>query len=127
MLLHAHPGYTTNETRSEPYTLLVSLDGNGEAFGTAYIDDGESNPDSSGFIANRTITFSAANNTLKWAVVGDFGVEQPIESVTVLGVGSSATNVSIAGAEAGYDADVQRLNVTKVALQLNADGELNWM
>ncbi|KZV75261.1 glycoside hydrolase family 31 protein [Peniophora sp. CONT] len=126
LLLHAHPGYTTNETRSQPYTLLVSLDADGQAFGTAYVDDGESNPDSNGFISNRTITFSVANDTLNWAVVGEFNVEQPIESVTVLGVASPAANVSISSADVTYDADVQRVNVTSLSLGLNEVGTLSW-
>ena len=44
ILLHAKPGYTTTETREGPYELLVSLDKQGRAFGTAYVDDGESVP-----------------------------------------------------------------------------------
>ena len=36
------PGYTTAATRSNPYSLLVALDAQGEASGTLYLDDGES-------------------------------------------------------------------------------------
>ncbi|VDB95821.1 unnamed protein product [Peniophora sp. CBMAI 1063] len=126
LLLHAHPGYTTNETRSRPYSLLVSLDVNGQAFGTAYIDDGESNPDSNGFISNRTITFSVANNSLSWVAAGDYNVEQPIESVTVLGVVSEVANVTIPDAQVTYDTNVQRVNFTNLSVSLSDDGGFNW-
>lgn len=36
------PGYTTAEVRSNPWSLLVALDSNGEAKGDLYVDDGVS-------------------------------------------------------------------------------------
>ena len=36
------PGYTTTESRQNPFNLLVALDGKGEASGSFYLDDGES-------------------------------------------------------------------------------------
>ncbi|KZV75263.1 glycoside hydrolase family 31 protein [Peniophora sp. CONT] len=129
LLLHAHPAYTTKETRSKPYTLLVSLDNDGQAFGTAYIDDGESNPDSNGFISNRTLTFSANGGGISIKGAGGFNVEQSIESITVLGVTSSPSSVSVSGggsASVAYDLDVQRVNVTGLSLELNEDASISW-
>lgn len=129
LLLHAHPAYTTKETRAQPYTLLVSLDSDGQAFGTAYIDDGESAPDANGFISNRTFTFSASGGGFSIKGAGDFNVEQPIESITVLGVASSPSSVSVSSggsASVAYDASVQRVNVTGLALELNEDASVSW-
>ena len=36
------PGYTTEETKNSPYSLLVTLDVNGGAKGSVYLDDGVS-------------------------------------------------------------------------------------
>ncbi len=35
------PGLTTTESRKNPYSLIVAPDKQGEAFGTLYLDDGE--------------------------------------------------------------------------------------
>lgn len=36
------PGYTTTETRGNPWAILVALDADGQAKGDLYLDDGES-------------------------------------------------------------------------------------
>lgn len=48
------PAYTTEETRTNPYSLLVTLDDSGSAIGSLYLDDGVSlEPD-----ATKTVTVS---------------------------------------------------------------------
>ncbi|EIW75810.1 glycoside hydrolase family 31 protein [Coniophora puteana RWD-64-598 SS2] len=80
LLLHAKPGYTINETRSGPYELLVSLDKGGNAFGTAYVDDGESSPPGD----SRTLSFVAQGGALTISSQGGYDIQQKLESVTVL-------------------------------------------
>ncbi|KAH9885232.1 glycosyl hydrolases family 31-domain-containing protein [Cubamyces lactineus] len=84
MLLHAQPDYTTAETRAGPYSLLVSQASDGYAFGTAYVDDGESVPPT----PHMTLTFRARKGKLTIAAVGNYDVEQKLEIVTVLGARS---------------------------------------
>lgn len=36
------PGYTTTDTRNNPYSLIVALDGQQQATGSLYLDDGVS-------------------------------------------------------------------------------------
>ncbi|KAI0033893.1 glycosyl hydrolases family 31-domain-containing protein [Vararia minispora EC-137] len=123
LLLHIQPGYTTNETRAAPYALLLALDGTGAAFGNAYIDDGVSNPGVDGTIANRSLTFTVGNGTLSVRGAGEFKVLQPVARVTVLGVSTPPTNVS---ENVTYEADLGRVNITGLALDLNEDTTLSW-
>lgn len=63
--------------------------------------------------------------------VGEFRVDQPIESVTVLGVEGAPSGVSVSGggggsAEVVYDVGVQRVNVTGLALELNEEASVSW-
>ncbi len=54
LLLHSSPAYTVEETRQGPFSLLVSLSSAGEAFGTAFLDDGVSFPPG----PSTTVTFN---------------------------------------------------------------------
>ena len=58
LLLHAAPAYTIHDTRAGPYSLLVSQAADGYAFGTAYLDDGETFAHEGGALVWRA--FSAA-------------------------------------------------------------------
>jgi alpha-glucosidase (family GH31 glycosyl hydrolase) len=55
LLLYQEPGYTIYEIREGFYSLLVSLNTAGTAFGTAYVDDGISFPPG----PSRSLTFQA--------------------------------------------------------------------
>ncbi|RDX50567.1 hypothetical protein OH76DRAFT_1512787 [Lentinus brumalis] len=128
ILLHAEPGYTTAETRAGPYTLLVTQDASGYAFGTAYVDDGESVPPT----PSTTITFRAQKGEVAISTAGDFTVEQKLDTVTVLGVGAGKPgSVQVDGqavdeASWEFDAGLGRLVVKGLGVDLNKGASLTW-
>ncbi|KAK5136357.1 hypothetical protein LTR08_003483 [Meristemomyces frigidus] len=85
------PAYTTGETRSNPYSLLVALDGSGEASGSLYLDDGES------LIQNATklVQFNYTNNTLSTTITGTYHAAPPLANVTVAGAPCIPTDMSL--------------------------------
>jgi alpha-glucosidase len=120
LLLHAKPGYTTTETRAGPFALVVSLESNSHAFGTAYLDDGITNPPSE----SRTVAFSATANQLQISSNGNFTVEQKLEQITVLGVSEKPSTVSVGGetlqgSDWEFISDLQKLVVSGIAVDLN--------
>ncbi|KAI0778948.1 glycosyl hydrolases family 31-domain-containing protein [Trametes elegans] len=126
LLLHAQPGYTTAETRARPFALLVSQAADGGAFGTAYVDDGESvSPTPS-----RTLAFKACKGKLDIEGKGGYKIEQKLETVTVLGVGATKpTEVKVNGAAVDnweFDEGVQRLIIRQVGIDLNRGASLTW-
>lgn len=126
ILLHSQPGYTTNETLQSPYSLLVSLSSDGSAFGSAYIDDGITLPTGNITVSNRTLAFSVGDGRLSITSQGDWQVAQKLDILTVLGVQTQPIVVSIGGVNLTsgftYDSGVQRLNVTEMGVDLNAEG-----
>ncbi|EIW74552.1 glycoside hydrolase family 31 protein [Coniophora puteana RWD-64-598 SS2] len=124
LLLHAEPGYTINETRSGPYELLVSLDKDGNAFGTAYVDDGESDPPGD----SRTLSFATQGGALTISSQGSYGIAQKLESVTILGV-QKPSSVSVGGQAVGnftYLDATQELVVRNVTVDLNEGTKVTW-
>ncbi|KAF2681021.1 glycoside hydrolase family 31 protein [Lentithecium fluviatile CBS 122367] len=76
------PGYTTTESRKNPWGLVVALSGNGNACGSLYVDDGESlEPEET-----LNIEFSARDGSLKADVKGNYVDTNVLGNVTVLGV-----------------------------------------
>ncbi|KXT18010.1 hypothetical protein AC579_9626 [Pseudocercospora musae] len=76
-------GYTTTETRKQPFDIIVAPSKDGKASGSLYLDDGDSLVQS----ATSEITFTYENGVLD--VGGTFGYtagNNRIASVTVLGV-----------------------------------------
>jgi alpha-glucosidase len=129
LLLHSSPEYTTAETRAKPYELLVSLDSDGSAVGSAYVDDGESNPDAEGMLSHRALSFKAQENSLRISGTGSFVIKQQIERITVLGVSDRQTRATINHSNVGktsYDPELQRLNLTGLSLNLNSDVVISW-
>ncbi|KAI0354750.1 hypothetical protein OH77DRAFT_1548060 [Trametes cingulata] len=126
ILRHAQPAYTTTETRAGPYSLLVSQAENGYAFGSAYIDDGESLPPT----ANTTVKFEARKGKVSGHAKGAFKIVQRLESIMVLGASSRRPRVVEINGEATdgweYDQMVERLVVRDVHLDLNRDWALTW-
>lgn len=126
ILLHSKPGYTTTETLKSPYSLLVSISFDGSAFGTAYVDDGITLPTEDNIVSNRTLMFSVAGASLSISSQGNWKVEQKLEILTVLGVESQPDGVSVDGIKGTsgftYESGLQRLNVTGLGLDLNAEG-----
>lgn len=126
ILLHSQPGYTTNETLQSPYTLFVSLSSDGSAFGSTYIDDGTTLPTENVSVSNRTISFSVTDGTLTITSQGDWQVAQNLDTVTVLGVDGEPSAVSVGcmnlTSQSTYESGLQRLNVSSLGLDLNAEG-----
>ncbi|KAI0800475.1 glycosyl hydrolases family 31-domain-containing protein [Fomes fomentarius] len=124
ILLHGKPAYTTTETREGPYALLVTLDKGGHASGTAYVDDGESVPPT----PSSTIAFKASGGSLSISRVGDFHVEQKLETVTVLGVEKKPVGVSVNGKRVSwkFEEGLGRLVVEGLGLDLNRVARLTW-
>ncbi|KAH9475774.1 Alpha-glucosidase [Psilocybe cubensis] len=90
ILLHAQPAYTIEETRQGPFSLLVSLNAQGLAQGSAYLDDGISNPPG----PSRNLVFKATKNELTVSGSGGFQVGPKLQDITILGVGSKPKSVS---------------------------------
>jgi alpha-glucosidase len=124
LLLHQKPGYTIYETREGPYSLLVSLNAAGTAFGTAYVDDGISFPPG----PSRSLTFQAAEGTLKIDSKGEYEIVQMLEMITVLGVQKPA-QVSIQGSQVEgwtYKVATEELVVSNASVGLNGQTSLVW-
>ncbi|TBU42736.1 glycosyl hydrolases family 31-domain-containing protein [Dichomitus squalens] len=128
ILLYAQPGYTVTETAAGPYSLLVTLDKGGHAFGTAYLDDGESVPPT----PNTTLTFRAGEGQLAIHSSGNFHVGQTIDTVTILGVGSSkpgavkANEKILQVADWEFDEGLGRLVLKDLGLDLNGESTVTW-
>jgi alpha-glucosidase len=90
ILLHTTPAYTIEETRKSDYSLLVHLTPNGTASGTAYLDDGESQPPT----PFRDVEFEASSGQLVIRSVGDYHATNKLAEITVLMNGKSADDVS---------------------------------
>lgn len=76
------PGYTTTESRRNPWGLLAALSEDGEASGELYVDDGESlEPSEQTFVA-----FKVLDGQLKADVKGNYKDGNALGNVTVMGV-----------------------------------------
>jgi len=123
------PGYTTKESRANPWGLLVALDSKGEAEGSLYVDDGESVvPDST-----LEVGFKVESSSLRASVQGKYEDTNPLANVTVLGVkgcGSVKFNGEVVEG-AKWDQGTKVLSVTGLG-GLAKDGawkgdwELSW-
>jgi len=125
ILMYANPAYTTFETSQGPFSLLVSQTQDGSAFGTSYIDDGESNPPG----PSREVTITASRNQVRIKGHGSFHVIQKLDEVTVLGVDSCPQSVHINGKDVGgwkYFAKQSKLVASGLAAGLNGNVLLEW-
>jgi len=126
ILLHAKPAYTIEETRQGPYSLLVSQSSQGLAYGTAYVDDGISNPP----VPNRILKFLSTPNEVVISSEGDFTIEQKLTDITILGVDYEPTSVLINGRMVGnwtYGAQQGKLVAHEIDADLNVPVLLEWM
>ncbi|KAI6119733.1 glycoside hydrolase family 31 protein [Pisolithus croceorrhizus] len=136
-LLYDQPGYTTYETMNGPYALLVSLDGDGGAWGDAFVDAGDGEFDvvgSTGSRSNSTLarrlTFEASEGSLsvktRW---GAYNIEQKLETIIILGVGKEPESVIVQGEQVNgwvYDGGTEELVLAGAAVDLNGDVEVSW-
>ncbi|KUJ07646.1 glycoside hydrolase family 31 protein [Mollisia scopiformis] len=88
------PGYTTKESRSNPWGLLAACSMEGTASGQLYIDDGES------VVQNSTlwVEFSLTKSALYASARGLFQDTNPLANITIIGVQSAVNNVTLNGA-----------------------------
>ncbi|KAJ4336554.1 hypothetical protein N0V95_008580 [Ascochyta clinopodiicola] len=87
------PGYTTTESRTNPWGLIVALSEEGRATGSLYIDDGESIEQD----CTLEVAFTVQEGQLKADVQGDFKDTNALGNVTILGVSSTPTKVRLNG------------------------------
>jgi len=88
------PGMTTKASRANPWGLIAATDLEGSASGVLYLDDGES------IVQNATlfVEFSLTNSALYATGRGLYEDNNPLANVTVLGVQSDVSNVTLNGA-----------------------------
>ena len=127
LLLHSKPAYTIEETRQGPYSLLISQDLQGLAHGTAYIDDGITNPPG----PSRVLSFVSTKQTVSITGVGAFQVGSKLQDITVLGVGSKPTSVLLNGRHTSPDTwtyvpQQEKLAVFGLHMSLNRALSLSW-
>lgn len=126
MLSYASHGYTIHETMQKPYSLLVNLNSEGAAKGSAYVDDGISMPPT----PNRELTFAASGRSLRGAVSGDYDIQSRLQHVVLMGIESKPSSLKAQGNDvlkhAHYDASRQLLNATHLDIDLNKEWSLEW-
>jgi len=128
LLLHSQPGYTTRASAALPYALLVSLSREVNAYGTALVDDGESETTES-----RTLVFNAHDKTLNISTPGGdiFEIVQPLGVITILGIERAPKLVRMDGMVVStrkwvFDSAVQRLVVSGLSIDLNGRCTISW-
>ncbi|KAH9826584.1 putative alpha-glucosidase AgdA [Teratosphaeria destructans] len=86
-------GNTTKTSRTNPWSLIVALDQNGDAAGELYEDDGIS------LVPNATkeVEFTFAKSTLRTCVSGDYNDGVPLANVTIAGYPSKPSSVVVNG------------------------------
>ncbi|CAO2658127.1 Nn.00g073870.m01.CDS01 [Neocucurbitaria sp. VM-36] len=87
------PGYTTTESRKNPWGLIVSLSSDGAASGSLYVDDGESLEPSE----TLEVSFAALDGQLKVDVQGEYKDMNALGNVTILGVSACAAEIKLNG------------------------------
>ena len=133
LLLQSQPGYTTLASAAASYALLVSLDREGHAHGTAVVDDGETQHqhDVAVTTQSRTLAFDAHDKSLEILGQGGFRVIQALGVITVLGVDKTPRRVRLDGVDVPsrkwvYDSVVQRLVVSDLSVDLNGRSTVTW-
>lgn len=122
--MHAQPGYTTAETLTSPYTLLVFQAADGYAFGHTYLDDGESLPPT----PHTNVQFFVEDGSIKVKSSGSFDVRPKLESITVLGTAKPSA-VMVQGRREknwSYVDGLQKLEIRGLNVDLNAPTTIEW-
>ncbi|KAH9219708.1 hypothetical protein DL95DRAFT_404459 [Leptodontidium sp. 2 PMI_412] len=85
---------TTRDLRTNPWGLLAATSLEGTAKGNLYVDDGESiKPNATLFVE-----FSLTQSTLYASARGTYKDSNPLANVTIMGVPSMVSNVTLNGA-----------------------------
>ncbi|KAF2230688.1 glycoside hydrolase family 31 protein [Viridothelium virens] len=87
------PGYTTAESRKNPWALLTALDQEGSATGQLYVDDGESIEPTDTLL----VDFTATQGSLYASARGTYNDTNALANVTVLGVENAGNSVTLNG------------------------------
>ena len=90
------PGYTTSESRLNPWSLLVALDPNGLASGRLYLDDGYSIAPN----ATKEVDFLYGDSKLLASVAGNFTDTNPLANITLAGMRTAPSGIQINGPNA---------------------------
>ncbi|KAI0791893.1 glycosyl hydrolases family 31-domain-containing protein [Abortiporus biennis] len=114
LLLHAKPAYTITETRSGPFSLLVS-------------QTAKTIPPT----PNTTLTFKASRGRLELSSKGTFNIAQKLDSVTILGVSTqpkklTVANKNLAPSDWTYLSAQQKLVLSDVDVDLNVGTVIAW-
>jgi len=126
LLLHAKPGYTIFETQQGPFSLLISLSKAGRAFGTAFVDDGVSDPPG----PKRELAFSVNKQRFIISGQGSFMIQQKVEEITILGVSGRPKAVEVNGKSVNqwrYLDPQDKLVIDNLDISLNEYNVLQWM
>jgi alpha-glucosidase len=131
LLLHSQPAYTTRASATAPFALLVSLGRDGLAYGTTLIDDGETLLPDDIPSPSRVLTFDVHDGQVVIAGQGEFGVEQSLDVLTVLGIDKAPRRVRLNGVVLPapkwlYSPAVQRLVVSGLSIDLNERTVVVW-
>lgn len=108
------PGYTTAESRRNPWSLLVSLNLEGSATGQLYLDDGVSVRQD----ATRLVDMTATGGSLYASGRGSFRDTNPLANVTILGVATAPSNVTFNGrpvSSVSYNDTSRAVSITNLA------------
>lgn len=123
--------YTTTECRNSPWSLLVALNGAGEATGSLYRDDGVSVVQES----TLEVDFTASDNSLYASARGLFKDTNALANVTVMGVSSKPSSVTLNGEKissgVNYDSSSKVLSIKGLQSATSegawaADWALSW-
>jgi alpha-glucosidase len=116
------PGYTTIESRKNPWGLIVALSHEGMAAGSLYVDDGES------LVPTDTldVTFAVTAGQLKVDVRGSYKDGNALANVTVLGMTGGVGQIKFNGAtldvdKVNFDSNSSVLRLTGLD-ELTSDG-----
>jgi alpha-glucosidase len=112
------PGYTTTESRKNPWGLIIALSDKGEASGSLYVDDGESLEPA----ATLDITFAATQGQLKVGVKGDYKDTNALGNVTIFGLTGGVGQIKLNGNT--LDAANVNYNSTSSVLKLSGFNDI---
>ena len=125
------PGYTTYESRLNPWSLTIALDMEGSATGQLYLDDGESLKPN----ATRLVSLTVADSSLYASGFGSYMDMNALQNVTILGVAAKPKKAMFNGkAVSGlaYNKTSKVVSITGLDKMTsggawNSDWQLSWM
>lgn len=123
ILTYSQPKYTTNETASGPFGVLANLNGQQEASGNLFVDDGitEGGP-------NSTVTLTASRGSLAGSFSGEYSITNKLNSIIVLGVTEKPKTVKFADADAQFEYNDRKQLLKAYGFEgdVNGDWKLSW-